>query len=149
MHKIWRRAAGTQNSRCADRYRSCNPCVLSYGIRDSEALVQRALHIRAGLSSLQPKLRHAFSARDAESSQVESVRRCEWNRVRWSWPHEVWAFGKQKFQINYRGDELDRASVKAVGKLLDSSLSITVNAIRQGRAIRRPDYTSKLSAIAQ
>ena len=63
--------------------------------------------------------------------------------------HEVWAFGKQKFQINYRGDELDRASVKAVGKLLDSSLSVTVDAIRQGRAIRRPDYTSKLSAIAQ
>jgi hypothetical protein len=63
--------------------------------------------------------------------------------------HEVWAFGKQKFQINYRGDELDVASVKAVGKLLDSSLLVTVDAIRQGRTIRRPDYASKLSAIAQ
>jgi hypothetical protein len=63
--------------------------------------------------------------------------------------HEVWAFGKQKFQINYRCGELDRASVKAVGKLLDSSLLVTVDAIRQGRTIRRPDYAGKLSAIAQ
>jgi hypothetical protein len=72
-----------------------NPRVLSYGIRDSEALVQRAL------------------------------------------------------QINYGSDELDRASVKAVGKLLDSSLLVTMDTIRQGRTIRRHDYASKLSAIAQ
>ena len=62
--------------------------------------------------------------------------------------HEVWALGKQKFHINYRRDELDRASVKAVSKILDSSLLVTADAIRQGRAIRPRDYANKVNAIA-
>jgi hypothetical protein len=41
-------------------------------------------------------------------------------------------FRQAIFQINYRGDDLGRASVKALGKLLDSSLLVTVDAIRHG-----------------
>jgi hypothetical protein len=53
--------------------------------------------------------------------------------------HEVWAYGKQKIQINRHRDELDPASVKAVGKILNSSLHETVEAIRQGRTIQSRD----------
>jgi hypothetical protein len=50
--------------------------------------------------------------------------------------HEVWAYGKQKIQINRNGNELDFASVKAVTKILNSSLPETIKAIQQGRIIR-------------
>jgi hypothetical protein len=57
--------------------------------------------------------------------------------------HEVWTYGKQRIQINRHRDELDLASVKAVSKILNSSVRETVEAIRQGRTIRPRDYSLK------
>jgi hypothetical protein len=81
-------------------------------------------------------------ARDAESPQVESLRRCERIHVHWSGTgdHVIWAFGKQKLHANHHGDELDPASVKAASKLLNAPLSETVEAIRLGRTIRPRSY---------
>jgi hypothetical protein len=57
--------------------------------------------------------------------------------------HEVWTYGKQRIQINRHRDELDLASVKAVSKILNSSVRETVEAIRQGRTVRPRDYSLK------
>jgi hypothetical protein len=50
---------------------------------------------------------------------------------------------KQRIQINRHRDELDLASVKAVSKILNSSVGETVEAIRQGRTVRPRDYSLK------
>jgi hypothetical protein len=57
--------------------------------------------------------------------------------------HKVWTYGKQRFQINRYRDELDLASVKAVRKILNSSVRETIEAFRQGRTVRPRDYSAK------